>query len=494
MLLIEENLMNPENFLEFARVLPEPLLLVSAEGKILASNRPLTIMLGLTSKELQGKMLFDLVLETDEKVLNYLQACSRTREMLIGSLTFHKSDGKTLNCRCEGAVIQPQSPESTAVNLLRLKNRTTANNNFILLNQKIKELTEETLWRKEAQETLSKTNERLKQTLNDLQRTQVQLVQTEKMSSLGKLVAGVAHEINNPIDLIDDNIDRILDRIQDLLEIVKLCQQEDLKPTSISIEEISVREKLAAIDLDFLRKDLSTIVNSMRAGTGRIVEIVKSLGNFSQVDEAKIKKTDIHQSIDSTLVILQHRLKPGVLCKGDTEYTHPGIEIVKEYGEIPLVYCYPSQLNQVLMNILNNAIDALEEMNIINNQSSVNSIDNNENNTQLIINDIYPPHTATCKLRKEVNPQIRIRTEVVNKNWLAIQIIDNGFGMTDEVRQRIFDPFFTTKPVGKGIGIGLYICRQIITQKHGGKLNCFSKHPQGSEFTIEIPIQPRLLF
>ncbi len=493
MLLIEENLMNPENFLEFARVLPEPLLLVTAEGKILASNRPLTTMLGLTNQNLQGQMLFNLVAEADEKVLDYLQACSRTREMLLGSFTFRKYDGQILSCRCEGGVIQPQSPESAAVNLLRLKNRTSANSNFILLNQKIKELTEETQWRKQAQETLAKTNERLKQTLDDLQKTQVQLVQTEKMSSLGKLVAGVAHEINHPIDSIDRNIDRTINYIRDLLELVRLYQEENPQPS------VSIQEKTSEIDLDFLQEDLSKAVHSMRAGTERIVEIVKSLGNFSQVDEAKIKKVDIHESIDNTLMILQHRLQPQTVREGDGRCSYPGIEIVKEYGEIPLVYCYPSQLNQVFTNILNNAIDALQESLMMQGLSLVNNTDNNTknntgNNTQFIKNNIERSQTVTCKLKEKTNPQIKICTELVNKNWLAIQIVDNGFGMTDEVRQRIFDPFFTTKPVGKGAGIGLYISYKIVTEKHGGKLRCFSKPGQGSEFVVEIPIQPKFLF
>ena len=162
--------MNPENFLEVATILPEPLLLVNAEGEIIASNRPVAIMLGVSKPELQGKMLFDLVTEADEKVLDYLRACSRTREMLLGSLTFRNSDGEELSSRCEGAVIQARCADSPAVNLLRLQNRTSANSNFLLLNQKIKELTEETQWRKQAQENLSKTNERLKQTLDDLQK------------------------------------------------------------------------------------------------------------------------------------------------------------------------------------------------------------------------------------------------------------------------------------------------------------------------------------
>lgn len=476
--------MNAENFLEFASVLPEPLLLLTAEGKILASNRPFAIMLGLSGKELQDKMLFDFVSEPEEKVLEYLRACSRTREMLLGCLTFHKHDGETLSCRCEGAVIKARSPESPAVNLLRLQNRTSANSNFILLNQKINELTEETQWRKQAQESLSKTNERLKQTLDDLQKTQVQLVQTEKMSSLGKLVAGVVHEINNPIYLIDDNINRIRNYIQDLLELLQLYEQEFSQPS------ISIQEKIAALDINFLQQDLIEAFHLTRKGTERIVEIVKSLQNFSRVDEAKIKKVDIHESIDSTLVILQHRLKPRNVDEGAKEYAHPGIEIVKEYGEIQEVYCYPSQIDQVFMNILSNAIDALDELVMINNQSSLNA----NNSTLLRDNQINVPPTELGKLKKGINPQIKIRTEVNNKNWLVIQIADNGFGMTDEVRQRIFDPFFTTKAIGKGIGIGLYICSQIITEKHGGKLSCFSQPRMGTEFVIEIPIQPKFLF
>ena len=477
--------MNPENFLEFARVLPEPLLLLTAEGKILAFNPAVRKILGLNSKELQGKMLFDLVTEADEKVIDYLRVCSRTREMVLGSLTFRKYDGETLSCRCEGAVVQTRSSDAPAMNILRLKKRTSANSNFILLNQKIKELTEEAHRRKQAQETLSKTNEVLKQTLDDLERTQIQLAQTEKMSSLGKLVAGIAHEINNPINFINGNITHSSNYIQDLLELVQLYQQEYPHPS------ISIQEKIAAINLDFLQEDLNKVFYSMKTGTDRILEIVKSLRNFSRVDQAEIKKVDIHEGIDNTLVILQHRLKRRPVREGDTQYPHPGVEIVKEYGEVPLVYCYPSQLNQVFMNILSNAIDALDELLIITHQSLVNST---QNNTQLRKNDMNALQETYRRLKEKTNPQIRIRTEVIDRDWLIIKIADNGIGMTQEIRQRIFDPFFTTKAVGKGTGIGLYISYQIVVDKHGGQLNCFSQPGQGSEFIIEIPTQPKLLF
>ena len=477
--------MNPENFLEVATILPEPLLLVNAEGEIIASNRPVAIMLGVSKPELQGKMLFDLVTEADEKVLDYLRACSRTREMLLGSLTFRNSDGEELSSRCEGAVIQARCADSPAVNLLRLQNRTSANSNFLLLNQKIKELTEETQWRKQAQENLSKTNERLKQTLDDLQKTQVQLVQTEKMSSLGKLVAGVFHEINHPIDFIDENIVRVSQYIQELLELVKLYEQEYPQPSA------NIREKIAAIDINFLQDDLGEVFYSMRRGTKRIVDIVKSLQNFSRVDEAKIKKVDIHEKIDNTLVILQHRLKPRRVQDDSMEYFHPGVEVIREYGKIPFVYCYPSQINQVFINILNNAIDALDELIINNNKLSIN----NNTDKQLVNRDnLNIFHAVNYEEKEVIHPQIRISTEVTRKNCLSIQIADNAFGMSDEIRHRIFDPFFTTKPVGTGTGIGLYICNQIITEKHGGKLSCFSKPNQGSEFLIEIPIQPKFLF
>ena len=476
--------MNPENFLEIARVLPEPLLLLTVEGKILAANRPLTKILGLTSKELQGKMLFDLVTETDEKVIDYLRTCSRTREMVLGSLTFRKYDEQTLSCRCEGAVIKTQSPDSPAVNLLRLKNRASANSNFILLNQKIKELTEEAQLRKESQENLSKTNKKLKETLDDLQKTQVQLVQTEKMSSLGQLVAGIAHEINNPINFINGNISFISNYTQSLMELAQLYQQEYPQPKT------SIQEKIAAIDFDFLQEDLNKVLHSIITGTDRILEIVTSLQNFSRVDEAKVKKVNIHEGIDSTLVILQHRLKPRLIREEDIEYPHPGIEVIKEYGEVPLVYCYPSQLNQVFMNILSNAIDALDELLIVTHQL----INSTQDNTQSRNNDVNTLWVTSCRLKEKTNPQIRIRTEVVGKNCLRIQITDNGFGMTEELCQRIFDPFFTTKAVGKGTGIGLYISYQIVIEKHGGQLRCLSEPGLGSKFVIDIPIQPKFLF
>ncbi|MFB2975190.1 response regulator [Microseira sp. BLCC-F43] len=281
----------------------------------------------------------------------------------------------------------------------------------------------------------------LQQTLKELKKAQTQLIQNEKMSSLGQLVAGVAHEINNPVNFIYGNITHAEEYIQDLLRLLQRYQQYYPNPVS------QVQAELEAIDIDFLLEDLPKILDSMKLGTDRIRQIVQSLRIFSRTDEAEIKSVDIHEGIDSTLMILSHRLK--------AFSNRPNIEIIKKYGNLPLVECYPGQLNQVFMNILNNAIDALEE-----------AID----------------------MQKISTPSIAIRTEVVESKSIAISITDNGMGMAEDIKQKIFDPFFTTKPVGKGTGMGLSICYQIITEKHGGTLSCASQPGQGTELAIAIPL------
>jgi signal transduction histidine kinase len=287
----------------------------------------------------------------------------------------------------------------------------------------------------------------LKNTLEELQRTQSQVIQSEKMSSLGQLVAGVAHEINNPVNFIHGNLVHVQEYTQDLLAFVELYQQYDPNP---AVEIQTVAEE---IDLEFLQEDLPKMLSSMKVGTDRIRQIVLSLRNFSRIDEAEFKSVDIHEGIDSTLMILQHRLK--------AKPEQPEIEVIKDYGSVPLVECYAGQLNQVFMNILVNAIDALEENNI----------------------------KRTYQEIEENLSQIKIRTSVINSKWLEIAIADNGVGISKEFQQRIFDPFFTTKPVGKGTGMGMSISYQIITEKHGGKLECFSTSGVGTEFIIQIPLQ-----
>lgn len=459
--------MTPEQFLELARVLPEPLLLVSGKGELLATNQPVADMLGLRRQELRGRMLFELVTESTNDVVNYLQACSSSRAMVIGSLTLRKNDGQTLICRSQGAVIQPWSPESSALILLRLENRVVATNNFVLLNEKIDELAKEVQKRKQAEEALWKANQELEirveerttalqETLNELQLTQTQLIQAEKMSSLGQMVAGIAHEINNPVSFIFGNLHHAHKYTQDLLKLVQIYQQ--VCPNTPP----EIQEQVEEIDLDFLIQDITKLFQSMTVGTERIQEIVKSLRNFSRLDEAELKQVNIHEGIDSTLMILEHRLQ--------ARHEYSEIKVIKKYSQLPNVTCYPGQLNQVFMNILANAIDALEVSANNGKWSAVNS-----------------QTTDNQKLTKN-NPQIQIKTDLIDEKWIAVSISDNGLGINEQVRSKLFDPFFTTKTVGKGTGLGLSISYQIIVEKHNGELSCFSVPGEGAEFVIKIPV------
>ncbi len=290
-------------------------------------------------------------------------------------------------------------------------------------------------------------NQKLQGTLDELHRTQAQMLQNEKMSGLGQLVAGVAHEINNPVSFIHGNIIHVQGYAEDLLELVSLYQKYYPNP----VDEIRVEEQ--KIDLEFLQRDLPKTLLSMQMGSDRIREIVLSLRSFSRVDEAEFKPVDIHAGLDSTLVILNHRLKARPDCSE--------ISVVKEYGALPEIECYPGLLNQVFMNILSNAIDALEGW--VKGQTG----DKREKNTG----------------------KITIRTTLLDQSWVQIAIRDNGPGMTPEVQQRIFEPFFTTKPVGKGTGMGMSISYQIVTDRHNGKLECSSNLGEGTEFTIQIPLK-----
>ncbi|MFM9265728.1 PAS domain S-box protein [Tychonema sp. BBK16] len=282
---------------------------------------------------------------------------------------------------------------------------------------------------------------------NTLGNTQAQLVQSEKMSSLGQLVAGVAHEINNPVSFIFGNIIYAKDYTNDLLRILELYRVAYPTPTA------EIEAELQECDLDFIQADLPKLLDSMAVGADRIQEIVKSLRTFSRLDEAAFKAVNIHAGIDSTLMILGHRLNK----KGE----YSAISIIKKYGNLPQVECYSGQLNQVFMNLLSNAIDALEE--------KANNFQDEDS--------LSPVSTIT------------IRTEVVEGDRVKIAIADSGTGIPKSVQQRLFDPFFTTKPVGKGTGLGLAISYEIIVEKHQGKLECNSELGIGTEFAIEIPIR-----
>ncbi len=329
----------------------------------------------------------------------------------------------------------------------------------------------------------------LEQTLHELQRTQAQLIQSEKMSSLGQLVAGVAQEINNPVNFIYGNLIHAQGYFQDLLALIELYRVAYPNPPK------NIREHIEAIDLDFLVSDLNQLQDSMKVGAERIREIVRSLRTFSRLDESDSKAVDIHSGIESTLMILQYRLKGKSCC--------PGIAVIKEYGDLPLVECYPGQLNQVFMNLLTNAIDALEE-------KSRNQLSEAKSIQGTIEPDFFPTITITTGVvNKELGEDFSIpptrhsfsghsstkaslnrpATVNVKPTHVFIQIADNGLGMTQKTQQQLFDPFFTTKPVGQGTGLGLAISYQIVVEKHGGQLLCYSALGQGADFIVEIPIR-----
>jgi signal transduction histidine kinase len=280
--------------------------------------------------------------------------------------------------------------------------------------------------------SLNQLIQRVAKQMHEINQAQAQLIQSEKMSGLGLMVAGIAHEINNPVNFIYANVDHVNNYTKSLLELVHLYQQH--YPQLV----LEIQTKIEEIELDFLSEDFLKIIYSMQMGTERIQQIICSLRNFSRLDEAEMKQVNIHEGIDSTLLILNYRLKQK-------------IEVIKEYGNLPLIECYPAQLNQVFMNILSNGIDALLE-NV-----------------------------------KASKPQIRIQTNRVGFDKVEIRIFDNGAGIPSKIKNKIFDPFFTTKPVGKGTGMGLAICYKIL-EKHRGKIEVISEVGQGTEFVVILPI------
>ncbi|MCC3604046.1 MAG: PAS domain S-box protein [Microcoleus sp. PH2017_29_MFU_D_A] len=295
-------------------------------------------------------------------------------------------------------------------------------------------------------QTRNKARE-LEQTLLQLTSAQSQLIQSEKMSSLGQLVAGVAHEINNPVNFIYGNLSHANEYTQDLLHLIELYQNYYPDPVP------EIQQEVEAIELEFLMDDLPKLLSSMKVGADRIQLIVASLRTFSRMDEAEMKAVNIHDGIDSTLMILQHRVK--------AKPNYPEIEVIKEYGQLPLVECYAGQLNQVFMNILSNALDALEERDA----------------------------RLSVEQMRENPSSIRIWTEMPKPDRILVRIADNGPGMTETVRNQLFNPFFTTKPVGKGTGMGLSISYQIVTDRHNGSLKCTSAPGEGAQFAIEIPLK-----
>jgi signal transduction histidine kinase len=276
-----------------------------------------------------------------------------------------------------------------------------------------------------------------------LQQAQVQLVQQEKLSTLGELIAGIAHEMNNPISFIANNITPLQEYIASITELLQLYEQEYPNPTA------KITTFIRDLDLNFVLEDLSKIVSSLQVGAERIQHLSTSLRSFSRSDSDTKLAADLHLGLDSTLMILQHRLK----ANGD----RPGIEVIRCYGKLPHINCYVGEMNQVFMNILANAIDALDEA------------------------------ILQGKISSSI-PQIKIATEINEQQMVIIRIADNGIGIPERLKQRLFEPLFTTKPVGKGTGLGLSIAHQIVVKKHNGTMEVNSQPGIGTEFTIAIPI------
>ncbi len=323
--------------------------------------------------------------------------------------------------------------------------RSIANLVSLAIEASDRQLVENALRKSETQLRVQK--QELNQTLEELKWTQAQMIQSEKMSSLGQMVAGIAHEINSPVNFIHGNVVHAADYTQDLINLLQIYQNHYPHPHP------EIKAEIEAIELNFLQEDIKKVLKSIQVGTERIQEIVKSLRNFSRLDEAEIKAVDLHEGIDSTLMILHNRFKP--------KPESLGIEVIKEYGQLPSIKCYAGQLNQVFMNIIGNAIDAIEDA-----------------------QSYQSDPEKQCDIGR-----IRIKTQVIADNWVEILIADNGVGMSEKVRSNLFEPFFTTKPMGKGTGLGLSISYQIIVEKHQGKLECHSQIGKGTEFVITIPIK-----
>ena len=466
---------------------------IDLDGYCQPLNSTCESVLGLTAGELQGQLWLELI-HPDDRTLTQaqLQQLSAGAEKVMFECRCRCKDGSEkwllMNATLcsEQQVVYVVARDNTDAKRIEATRREIAVPNFspapqnefeqrveertaelTQINERLKqeiakhERTEGRLrqskayLKKQAQQLEAETH-RATALLKELQQTQAQLIQTEKMSSLGQLVAGVAHEINNPVSFIYCNLDYANCYIQDLMRIVKLFCLHYPKPTP------EIQAEMDAIDFDFLMADMPKLLASMKVGANRIRQVVLSLQNFLRAEQVKMKPIDIHEGLDSTLLILQHRLKPTA--------EHPEITVSKNYGTLPLVECYAGLLNQVFINLLTNAIDVLNTASLPQNAPR-----------QIAIS------TSIENIRRESDEASR--PQVVPH--AVIRIADNGPGMSEEVSRRLFDPFFTTKPVGKGTGLGLSISYQIVVEKHGGQLTCVSEPGKGAEFAIAIPIQQR---
>ena len=382
--------------------------------------------------------------EVAQKTLRQYEKCVRTGKTINYEQSYSQSSNQSSNQSLNRE--EPRSWWETSLTPLRDSHGVIYRIVSSSTNITDRKQTEQALRESEAE--FREQASQLEIAIRQLQTTQAQLVQNEKMSSLGQLVAGIAHEINNPVNFIYGNLTHTSQYVSDLLWLVNLYRQHYPEPIS------EIKSAIEEVDMEFLTVDLPRLMESMQSGAERIRQIVLSLRNFSRLDEDGLKSVNIHEGIENTLLILQHRLY--AQKAGENGLERSAIEVITDYSKLPSAECYPGQLNQVFMNLLSNAIDSLEEQGEIN-------------------------------IHHE--PKIWISTKLLRHNSrIAIKIRDNGLGMIPEVQSRLFDPFFTTKPVGKGTGLGLAISYKIVVDKHRGDLICKSAPGEGAEFTIEIPI------
>lgn len=425
----EESLRKHAHMLDLAN---DTIMILDLSYSIVYWNQGAERLYGWKREEAIGQPVHQLLQTQFPQSVSEIKTLLLQRGYWHGELIHHKRDGSQIVVASRWTLQRDEAGEPNAI---------------LEINHDIsdRKRAEEALKQSEAR--LREKNQQLKQTLQDLKNTQAQLIQTEKMSSLGQLVAGVAHEINNPVNFIYGNLNHASQYMEDLGEMMRLYRKYYPEPVP------EIQEATEAMEIDFILEDLPKMLASMQIGAERIREIVRSLRNFSRVDQAQFKSVDLHEGLENTLLLLKNRLKE--------KSNRPKIEVIENYGEIGLVNCFPGQMNQVFMNILSNAIDALDE-----------SIESGE---------------WAANKSNEI-PTIHIRTQREREEWVVIQISDNGSGIPEKIHKQLFDPFFTTKAPGKGTGLGLAISHSIVVEKHQGQLNCVSASGQGTQFEIKIPL------